>query len=381
MQVACASACVEADDLDGARAAMAPVLDRPPGDMEETNLVGLLHFATGKIARAREVYVRGLARWGDWAALLFNVAVCDLKLGRLLEARGYLERLVTIRPRHRRAWMCLAIVHTRMGEPHLARAAFAQAREAGSAPCLPAERPPYPPRAPDLLVAPPLEDTGSRFGPNSRRRPGGGSSVRTGSRFGPNSRHPSCGGSSVRTGLPVEPAVQPAAPKPAEDNEEPRPKQASLVDAELAFVPRSIPVGALLPPARGALANVLTAVLAAAAGFALVFALDRRPPSRPPVLAPSPLPTAPSPLVESAKLRTAPPTTRDDLAPAPAATGGVLRTPESARGHRVFVDGRLRCGAGDPIRLPCGMHEVQVGSAGRKQHVVIPCGGEIEVDR
>jgi hypothetical protein len=59
---------------------------------------------------------------------------------------------------------------------------------------------------------------------------------------------------------------------------------------------------------------------------------------------------------------------------------GVVDTPGYASGHRLFVDGRVVGGAGQPVRTRCGVHVVKVGSAGRPQVVDIPCGGWVHVD-
>jgi eukaryotic-like serine/threonine-protein kinase len=66
---------------------------------------------------------------------------------------------------------------------------------------------------------------------------------------------------------------------------------------------------------------------------------------------------------------------------APSATGvgassGELVTPALPDSHRVFVDGRVLGVTGDPIRVPCGPHLVQIGSRGRPQSLVVPCGGQ-----
>lgn len=58
---------------------------------------------------------------------------------------------------------------------------------------------------------------------------------------------------------------------------------------------------------------------------------------------------------------------------------GYLRTPIKAKQHRIFVDGRFACVGGQSVLLACGPHEVKVGSAGKKQQVLVPCGGEIAV--
>lgn len=58
---------------------------------------------------------------------------------------------------------------------------------------------------------------------------------------------------------------------------------------------------------------------------------------------------------------------------------GYLRTPVAARAHRIFVDGRFACVGGESVLIRCGVHEVKVGSAGKKQRIDVPCGGEVAV--
>lgn len=57
---------------------------------------------------------------------------------------------------------------------------------------------------------------------------------------------------------------------------------------------------------------------------------------------------------------------------------GVLAFAPAASGHRIWVDGAL---VGDGRQtLPCGLHSVKVGSAGRARTVNVPCGGEVTVE-
>lgn len=70
------------------------------------------------------------------------------------------------------------------------------------------------------------------------------------------------------------------------------------------------------------------------------------------------------------------------VAPAgPRATTGRLLTEATETGHRIFVDGRLAGGGGAPLVVPCGRHDVRVGSAGRLRAVDVPCGGDVAVSR
>lgn len=70
---------------------------------------------------------------------------------------------------------------------------------------------------------------------------------------------------------------------------------------------------------------------------------------------------------------------RADLPPAPSGKGYVL-TPESEKGHRLFVNGRFRGAAGTPLLVACGTHEVKIGSAGAPRDVSVPCGGSVSVE-
>ncbi|HVJ88215.1 MAG TPA: hypothetical protein VM580_00325, partial [Labilithrix sp.] len=57
-----------------------------------------------------------------------------------------------------------------------------------------------------------------------------------------------------------------------------------------------------------------------------------------------------------------------------------LRLPGAARGHRIFVDGRV-AGHGDkPLTLSCGAHAVKIGSAGEPRVIDLPCGGAFDLD-
>jgi serine/threonine-protein kinase len=60
---------------------------------------------------------------------------------------------------------------------------------------------------------------------------------------------------------------------------------------------------------------------------------------------------------------------------------GVLETPATMVGHRVFVDGVARGVGGDRIRVHCGGHVVRLGSSGRFQSIDVPCSGIVSVER
>lgn len=60
-------------------------------------------------------------------------------------------------------------------------------------------------------------------------------------------------------------------------------------------------------------------------------------------------------------------------------TDGVIVLPTSAAGHRVFVDGRVVEVKNSRASVPCGTHEVRVGSGGTARKLDILCGGETEL--
>jgi hypothetical protein len=57
-------------------------------------------------------------------------------------------------------------------------------------------------------------------------------------------------------------------------------------------------------------------------------------------------------------------------------TDGVIVLPASAAGHRVFVDGRLVEVKNSRASVPCGSHEVRIGSSGTGRKLDVVCGGE-----
>ncbi len=58
---------------------------------------------------------------------------------------------------------------------------------------------------------------------------------------------------------------------------------------------------------------------------------------------------------------------------------GVLLMPLTADSHRVYVDGRLAGVPPPPIVIGCGKHVVKIGSQGREQSVIVPCGGSVSL--
>jgi hypothetical protein len=96
-----------------------------------------------------------------------------------------------------------------------------------------------------------------------------------------------------------------------------------------------------------------------------------RPPPVSPVTAP---PVAPSALPAAS-----PPVVQVPAVPPPSPTRGTLLTPPRAVTHRIYVDGRVIGEGHRSFEVRCGVRLVRVGSAGRDQRVVVPCGGSIAV--
>jgi hypothetical protein len=69
--------------------------------------------------------------------------------------------------------------------------------------------------------------------------------------------------------------------------------------------------------------------------------------------------------------------------PAPNATIAAdttaLSTTAGGVGHRVFVDGRVVGEGPGPLQVPCGSHEVKVGSLGTPKTLDLPCGAAITI--
>jgi hypothetical protein len=57
----------------------------------------------------------------------------------------------------------------------------------------------------------------------------------------------------------------------------------------------------------------------------------------------------------------------------------VFLQPRAAEGHRVFVDGRMAGVPPPSLVVPCGRHRVKIGSQGREQTLLVPCGGSLAV--
>ncbi|OJY15258.1 MAG: hypothetical protein BGO98_22735 [Myxococcales bacterium 68-20] len=58
----------------------------------------------------------------------------------------------------------------------------------------------------------------------------------------------------------------------------------------------------------------------------------------------------------------------------------LVTLPRSAKGHRIFVDGRVVGNGAGPLKVACGTRKIKIGSGGKLQVRDLPCGGELALD-
>ena len=58
----------------------------------------------------------------------------------------------------------------------------------------------------------------------------------------------------------------------------------------------------------------------------------------------------------------------------------LVTLPRSAKGHRIFVDGRVVGSGAAPLKVKCGTRKIRIGSGGKLQVRELPCGGELALD-
>lgn len=98
------------------------------------------------------------------------------------------------------------------------------------------------------------------------------------------------------------------------------------------------------------------------------------PPEAHAVVSAEPLPLPPS--------SAAPPASASSTAPAkPSAPPDktIVRTEGARGGRRIFVDGRSVGQTPSTVIVPCGSHEIRLGSSGVTRQMDLPCGGEVTV--
>lgn len=58
----------------------------------------------------------------------------------------------------------------------------------------------------------------------------------------------------------------------------------------------------------------------------------------------------------------------------------LVTLPRSAKGHRIFVDGRVVGNGAASLKVVCGTRKIKIGSGGKTQVRDLPCGGELALD-
>jgi len=58
---------------------------------------------------------------------------------------------------------------------------------------------------------------------------------------------------------------------------------------------------------------------------------------------------------------------------------GMLETTDLVGGRRIFVDDRVVAETPKSVLVKCGQRNVQIGSAGKKRVIDVPCGASIAV--
>jgi serine/threonine-protein kinase len=186
------------------------------------------------------------------------------------------------------------------------------------------------------------------------------------------------------------PAPVPPPPSPPPPLQPPPEPHAPMYTADaLAFEPAPARRRSLLPIAASAGAVIALAIVA-------VVVLGRSSDSSPASAAVAAAPAASRP-AEPAVPITPPAATSapvpsvapESTAPVPSGAApaqtppdqGQLVFPPSAAGHRIFLDGRVVGDGAQPAVVPCGPHDVKIGSAGTPQRVDVPCGGSLTLTR
>lgn len=103
------------------------------------------------------------------------------------------------------------------------------------------------------------------------------------------------------------------------------------------------------------------------------------PPTTTPSAAVSATPSAsPSTVASAVPIPSATPSSTPTTTPSGEGTTGQLTVGTSAKGHRVFFDGKV-LGEMGTYTVPCGTHKVKVGSGGKEQTLTIPCGSSLSI--
>ena len=189
------------------------------------------------------------------------------------------------------------------------------------------------------------------------------------------------GHSAVVERLNAGPVADEAAAAPAPASEAPPAPVSEVAPAPASEAPPA-------PAAEVAPAPASEAPPAPASAVAAAIESATKPAPELPAIAP--------PAVVEPKAAAMPTVSPDALPPAPAVAGRAVAAapppeeivptmtrvvlPSYAKGHRVFVDGRVVGEGAEPITVSCGKRKIQIGSRGRPRARNLPCGGELTLD-
>lgn len=90
---------------------------------------------------------------------------------------------------------------------------------------------------------------------------------------------------------------------------------------------------------------------------------------------PSPDPPPPSTVIVPPPPTHVPPVSLD-LRPPVEPDMTYVTFPDSAQGHRIYVDGQLLSTGAEPTKIKCGPHTIKIGAAGKAKSVDLPCGDD-----
>ena len=124
-----ASELLRSDKLDEAEAAVGEALKLNERDLRARNLRGLVLFRAGRYEEARSVYTHLQDEYPDDAAILLNLGLVELRMGRHLEAALRLRKVVAAEPENERAQGYLGLALMRTGDLAGARDAFHKGKQ------------------------------------------------------------------------------------------------------------------------------------------------------------------------------------------------------------------------------------------------------------
>ncbi len=169
LDVAAASWLLQANDLDGARRVLESALVLQPHDVRARALLAQVLFRRREFIAASEVYERLLGEFRGDLSLAFNLALSQLKSGRIEAAASGLRAILAARPEHERArsWLRVAEAATPSTAPGLMTPASLLPTSLSPAPVAPAAAAPAPAStAPQAPAAPSTRPPRASVRPN-----------------------------------------------------------------------------------------------------------------------------------------------------------------------------------------------------------------------